>query len=163
VTAVGSGASCKIYAVSVDDETIKGYCVVTINAIPVSGLYLYADEAFENELTEMELKAGETKRAYPYIDPSDATNQQIIWSSSDTSVATVDENGNVTGVSAGEAVITAKSADNEELSVQFTVTVTGSGSPDTSDSFTFLYVLAIIASISLAAYTFMRRKDAEIQ
>lgn len=159
VTAVGSGASCKIYAVSTDDETIKGYCTVTVNSIPVSGLYLYADEAFENELTEMSIAAGQTKPVYPYIDPTDATNLQIQWSSSNTAVATVDGNGNVTGVGAGEATITATSADNTEISAQFTVKVTGTGTPDTSDSFSFLYVMAVIASLSLASYDLMRRKD----
>ena len=40
--------------------------------------------------------------------PADATNQKIYWTSSDTNVATVDENGNVTAVGEGTAVIEAK-------------------------------------------------------
>lgn len=45
------------------------------------------------------------------VTPANATNKQITWSSSDTSVATVDENGEVTGVAVGSANIFATTAD----------------------------------------------------
>ncbi len=45
------------------------------------------------------------------VKPDDALNRTIIWSSSDPSIATVDENGTVTAIAEGEAIITAESAD----------------------------------------------------
>lgn len=57
------------------------------------------------------------------VDPSDA-DQDVIYASSDESVATVDGSGLVTGVAEGEAVITATSASNSDVSETITITVT---------------------------------------
>jgi uncharacterized protein YjdB len=43
--------------------------------------------------------------------PIDASNKKIAWSSSNTGVATVDENGKVKAIASGEATITATSTD----------------------------------------------------
>lgn len=43
--------------------------------------------------------------------PTDATNQAVKWSSSDTSVATVDADGRVSGVAPGKATITVTTVD----------------------------------------------------
>lgn len=48
------------------------------------------------------------------VTPSDIMGKDIAWSSSDPTVATVDENGKVTAVKAGQAVITAKVIENRE-------------------------------------------------
>lgn len=45
------------------------------------------------------------------VAPATATNQNVTWTSSDTAVATVDDDGVVTGVSAGTATITATTVD----------------------------------------------------
>lgn len=57
------------------------------------------------------------------VRPSNAENQALTWSSSDETVATVDENGLVTAVSSGKADITATSAANGAISSVCTVTV----------------------------------------
>ena len=46
------------------------------------------------------------------IDPDNATNKKILWKSSDESVASVDDTGLVTALSAGKATITATSVDS---------------------------------------------------
>lgn len=46
-----------------------------------------------------------------------------LWESSDESVCSVDEGGNITGIAPGNAVITAKLAQNPEISQSVTVTV----------------------------------------
>ena len=55
------------------------------------------------------------------ISPSYATNKNLVWTSSDESVATVDENGVVTGVSVGSAVITAVTVDGWSDEIEVTV------------------------------------------
>ena len=61
------------------------------------------------------IQAGETLDAIPdYLEfiPSYTQNRDIDWTSSDTSVATVDERGRVTGVATGMVTITAASKGN---------------------------------------------------
>ena len=61
--------------------------------------------------TELSLYEGKTATLTATIVPSTATERSVKWSSSNTSVATVDANGTVTGVKAGTAVISATTVD----------------------------------------------------
>ena len=65
-----------------------------------------------------ELEVGKQLTLSAIMAPWNATASEIVWSSSAPGVATVDENGNVTAVSGGTAVITAsaKSFKNEDAS-----------------------------------------------
>ena len=56
------------------------------------------------------LRAGESEQITAKVEPNDAANKQVKWSSSDESVAVV-ENGLITGVKAGTATITATAVD----------------------------------------------------
>ena len=53
------------------------------------------------------IQKGESRIITPTVNPSNADDKSVVWSSSNTAVATVDKNGNVKGVSAGNANITA--------------------------------------------------------
>ena len=55
------------------------------------------------------------------VKPNNATDKSVTWSSSNTSVATVDENGVVTAVSEGTATITAAASNGVEASCTVTV------------------------------------------
>ena len=59
----------------------------------------------------LNLVSGETASLTATVTPSNATQPNVIWSSSDNSVATVDYTGIVTAVAAGTATITAKTYD----------------------------------------------------
>ena len=61
--------------------------------------------------TTASIKEGEYFTLVATVTPENASNKTIIWSSSSDAVATVDNNGKVTGVKAGSATITATAED----------------------------------------------------
>ncbi|GHT21701.1 hypothetical protein AGMMS4957_10830 [Bacteroidia bacterium] len=72
------------------------------------------------------LSVGDTEQLTASILPTNATNQQVTWNSSNTSVATVSENGLVTALAAGTASITVTTADGS-FTATCKVTVAASG------------------------------------
>ena len=66
---------------------------------------------------------GETFKITATVSPSDANNKSVTWSSSNTSVATVDISGNVRCVSAGTTTITATAADGSSVKASLELTV----------------------------------------
>ena len=69
------------------------------------------------------LVQGASKELGFTINPSNATNKKVEFESSDPSVATVDENGNVTGVAPGTAIITITTEDGKKTdTIEVTVT-----------------------------------------
>ena len=88
----------------------------------VTGITLSASEA--------ELKAGETFTLTATIAPEDAFVKSVTWSSSNEAVAIVDENGVVTAVAAGDAIITATANDGSGVSATCNVTVAEEQSGD---------------------------------
>ena len=69
------------------------------------------------------LTIGETATNTITVTPTNATNKEVIWSTSDSKVATVDENGNVTAKAVGTATIFVISRDNNNISATYTLTV----------------------------------------
>ncbi len=117
VTPLAAGMAT-ITATTVDgDFTVA--CEVTVNAavVPVTGVTLD-----QSELTLV--AGGETETLTATVSPADATDQTVIWLSSDEAVATVDD-GIVTPLAAGMATITATTADGD-FTVACEVTVNDS-------------------------------------
>lgn len=79
--------------------------------------------------TLVELKVGRTLTLTATITPEDATNKALDWTSSDESVATV-EDGKVTALSIGTAAITATAKDGSGKSASCVVSVVSNPNPD---------------------------------
>jgi uncharacterized protein YjdB len=69
------------------------------------------------------INENETLQLTATVMPEDATNRMVTWNSSNEAVATVDENGLVTAVAPGSAVITAMTTDGSNLSASCNITV----------------------------------------
>ncbi|MCL2384107.1 MAG: Ig-like domain-containing protein [Oscillospiraceae bacterium] len=66
---------------------------------------------------------GDSIRLEAIISPDDATDQTLIWASSDSNIARVNSIGIVTGVSIGTATITATANDESEARASITIEV----------------------------------------
>ena len=109
VTAIAKGEAI-ITAESADG--VKAECKVTVEK------KVAAIELSESEKTVF---VGDTFTITATVKPEDAFNRTVTWSSSDPSIATVDENGTVTAIAKGEAIITAESADGVKAECKVTV------------------------------------------
>ena len=83
-------------------------------SVPVTGVNL--------NKTSLSLTVGGTDTLTATVQPDNATNKNVTWSTSNASIATVDANGEVTAVSAGTATITVTTADGS-FTASCTVTV----------------------------------------
>lgn len=75
------------------------------------------------DVTECNIEKGESDKLTVSVLPSNAFNVKLIWSSSDEDVATVDQYGNVYGVSGGSATITVTAQDGSGKSASCLVSV----------------------------------------
>ena len=115
-TSVSSSVRISFTAPSTDiptDPTTPTNPVVP-SKVKVTSISLSADSRIE---------AGATTRAYATVYPSNASKKSVKWSSSNTSVATVDSNGYVKGINPGKATITATAADGSGVKGSKTVEV----------------------------------------
>lgn len=80
-------------------------------------------EGITLDKTEGILNVGNTVTITATVAPEEVTNPAVTWSSSDESVATVDETGKVTAVAVGNATITATSEDDNSVSADYELTV----------------------------------------
>ena len=86
-------------------EGKSGTCAVTVKAKAVNVTEVTLDK------TELTLTEGETETLTATVRPDNADNRKVTWSSDKTEVATVDGDGRVTAVKAGEAVVTVTTED----------------------------------------------------
>ena len=112
VMAVGPG-SATITATT--NYQTSATCQVTVFPSMATGLNL--------DQTTMDLNVGSTQKLTATILPIGMTNSSVSWTSSDESIATVDADGNVTGVNTGLASITASTTDGSNLSASCDVIV----------------------------------------
>ena len=148
-------------------------------AKPVTGIQLSQES--------LTLRPGETAQLEATITPEDAVTSALHWTSSDESVATVDQNGLVTALKEGTVTITASSTDGSQVTASAQITVVpkdsssqepggGSEIPDNSQdsgsssgnnnvatgdySGIFLAVGAVILVLALAALMVLKKQRA---
>ena len=88
---------------------------LTIGVIPITSIGL--------DKTELKIEKGGSRLLTCLLEPSDTTDRNIVWESSNSTVAAVGTAGRVVAVGAGTAVITAKAGG---FTVECEVTVTAS-------------------------------------
>ena len=91
-----------ITAEAADGQGAKAQCQVDVKQ-QVTGIAL--------NKSELSLYIGKEETLTATIEPNTAHDPSLTWSSSDDTVATVDENGNVKALKVGTAIITAEAAD----------------------------------------------------
>lgn len=115
VTAIKAGTT-EITA-KVGDKT--AVCKVTVN-IPLESITISP--------SEMRLESGETKSFKVTYNPEDTTDDKTIrWNVEDNTIASVDENGNVTGLKGGVTTVSATSANGLTVSAQVKVLIHTTG------------------------------------
>lgn len=103
ITAVSAGQA--IITVTTTDGGLTASCTVNVTQkiVPVTGIKL--------NYNELELSVGGSESLVATVLPANASNKEVIWSSTNEAVVTVDENGLVSAVGAGDAIIVVKSVD----------------------------------------------------
>ena len=108
--------TCQIKAASPDGKIEDTYNLV-VQYRPITSINL------KNLSCILSIEVGKSYQFEVAIDPSVWTDKTIKWVSSDASIATVNEDGTITGVAVGECTITASSATNPEAKIECKVTV----------------------------------------
>ena len=101
--------------------TVGGQSYSASHSLTVTPVVIPVDSVSLNRNT-LELKKGNSETLTATVAPSNATNQSLYWSSDHPEYATV-ENGRVTAVAAGTAIITVAAGDSGKTAT-CTVTVT---------------------------------------
>ena len=119
----------------VDDKgkiTVVGLGNATITAAATDGSDVTASATFtaikpvkkiSYEDTRIVVTEGKTFSVNVSVDPADASDKTVSWSSTDTSIATVDRNGVITAKSVGECEIIVSAQDGSEVTLKIPVVV----------------------------------------
>ena len=101
--------------------------------------------------TSLTLEAGQDETLTATVAPSNADNKDVSWSSDNPSVASVDQTGKVSAISAGTATITVTTADgNKTATCNVTVTAPAAQIPVTAISLDATATVGIGSTITLA-------------
>ena len=92
----------------------KATCNVTVITSPTS-------IKLNKSSISLELNGTKTTSIKATINPSNVTNKEVTWTSSNTKIATVDKNGKVTAKNTGTVTITAKSNNKKTATCKVTV------------------------------------------
>ena len=116
VTAKGEGKTT--ITVTTADGQKTATCEVTVieeqDPDPEPDPEEIAVEGISLNIQNITLKIGETTTLEASITPDNATNKNVIWSSEDSDIASVDEDGKVTAKEVGKTTITVTTEDGQK-------------------------------------------------
>ncbi|MDE6084269.1 MAG: Ig-like domain-containing protein, partial [Muribaculaceae bacterium] len=104
-----------ITASATDGSGVKATCEVSVDNYWVSYINL--------SVSNLYLSVGDQQQVTAYVSPEEAADKSLAWSSDNTDVATVDENGNITAIADGQATITVSALDGSGAVASCYVTV----------------------------------------
>ncbi len=112
ILALSSGKT--IITVKAQDKDVKSQIEITVYS-PVTGIKLDESEVF--------LEVGETFEIKGRVEPEDSNDKTILYSSSNTQIATVEENGIITALQEGSAKLEACSKENQNIKAEVDIYV----------------------------------------
>ena len=142
VTGVSAGETT--ITVTTEDGGFTGACTINVYNQAVTGVTI--------EPSEAELPAGYSMKLTATVLPENATNKNVVYSVDDESILSVDQDGNITGLSLGIATVTVTTEDggftaSAEITV-IPVQVTGVSISPKSVSVALGHTIQLTASIT---------------
>ncbi len=106
-----------------------GTCTITCTATDGSGKYDTCTVKVKQPVTKITIsgnstvKAGKSITLTAKVTPTNATNKNVTWSSSDTSIAKISSTGTITALKAGKVTIKCTAKDGSNVTASKTITV----------------------------------------
>lgn len=116
VRAVAEG-STRIIATTTDGSNLSAICEISVEKQFIEITKIQISSSSER------IPVGQSVKLNAIITPDDATSPNVLWSSTNTSIATVSQDGYVEGVAEGEAIIIASTQDGSNLSATCSISV----------------------------------------
>ena len=104
-----------IHAIANDGGGAKATCTITVDPTMVSSISLSQEN--------LAIRKNHTAQLSAIVAPTDATNASFIWSSTNEDVAKVSEDGVISAIAPGDAVIKATSQDGSQVEASCQVKV----------------------------------------
>ena len=148
-----------ITASATDGSNVKAECTVTVT-VPVSSVTM--------SRSSLRIYEGKSYSLSAAVSPADATNKSLYWSSSNPDIASVDQNGKVTGHKPGVCTVFAQAQDGSKVFAACTVRVLHwypGATPITGDSShlgLWIGVLAVSAcAIAAGAFILVKKRKSK--
>ena len=122
VATVNAKGQATIVSVGETQITATSNSNPTVTAsVPVRGLELAQGVAFDN--TQYSVLINQTTQLYVTVQPESTTDKSVTYTVKNKKIATVDENGLVTGLKGGKTVVYANTADGSKKRAAATIEV----------------------------------------
>lgn len=160
ITAISEGTT--IITVTTEDGGHTASCEITVNGEPTIHV-----TSISLDFSSIVVRVGATFQLTATINPTNAANQNVRWSSNNENIASVSDDGLVSGINGGEAIITVISEDGDYMA-QCVVTVKDNGSSKiTSDgcsgniitTSSIISILSMISVLILFINKYKKRKE----